>query len=98
MRPCPHAPTLGSSTVASPPADHLRPLTPNFHTKKKVLEKMSILSSKQLRNEVASFTTHLMPHSSSRRRKGSAAWTLSRRSPRSRCPNHVASPSCATRL
>uniref|UniRef100_A0A452YGQ9 40S ribosomal protein S17 n=1 Tax=Aegilops tauschii subsp. strangulata TaxID=200361 RepID=A0A452YGQ9_AEGTS len=35
-------------------------MTLDFHTNKKVLEEVSILQSKRLRNKVAGFTTHLM--------------------------------------
>ena len=35
-------------------------MTLDFHTNKKVLEEVSILPSKRLRNKVAGFTTHLM--------------------------------------
>ncbi|KAM0832406.1 hypothetical protein ACQ4PT_064928 [Festuca glaucescens] len=66
-------------------------MTLDFHTNKKVLEEVSILQSKRLRNKVAGFTTHLMRRiqrgpvraspSSCRRRSASAAWTSSRRSP-----------------
>uniref|UniRef100_A0A0D9VNG8 40S ribosomal protein S17 n=1 Tax=Leersia perrieri TaxID=77586 RepID=A0A0D9VNG8_9ORYZ len=35
-------------------------MTVDFHTNKKVLEEVSILPSKRLRNKVAGFSTHLM--------------------------------------
>ncbi|BAF10622.1 small ribosomal subunit protein eS17x [Oryza sativa Japonica Group] len=35
-------------------------MTLDFHTNKKVLEEVSILPSKRLRNKVAGFSTHLM--------------------------------------
>jgi small subunit ribosomal protein S17e len=35
-------------------------MTPDFHTNKKILEEVALISSKRLRNKIAGFSTHLM--------------------------------------